>query len=216
MDRFRGFTPTSVMDSPPGKVSTALPKASAVTVTSFVVTGVVPPSEVSPVTSSWSLVVPSPESVMSKAWTVSAPEPSASTTLSRPPPRMMFSISVKLAVEMPSLIVPASGFDALRSTVTPVVVALRSRVSPSVSPVLQPSIVSLPKPSSITTVSSPDPPNMLSAPVPPIRMSSPAPALRLSSPAPPSSVSVLRSLPPRSVSLPSCPSRLSAPSPPSI
>ncbi|WP_283644187.1 hypothetical protein [Marinovum algicola] len=152
-----GAMPTSVMLSPPGKVSTALPVPSSLTTTSRAVTGVTPPSVVSPLTSSVSLAlsVPSaPTLGAAKPSTMSAPPKSARISVSLPPPRMMFSISVKVAVAVPSEKLPFSGFTSVRSMLSPVVVPLRSSVSPDVSAEASPSIVSLPKLSSMTKVSS--------------------------------------------------------------
>ena len=155
-----GVTPTSVIDSPPGKLSTALPLPSSPTVTSPAWTGVVPQSEVRPVTSSWSTVVPSPESVMSKAWTVSLPPKSASTMVSPPLPRTICSISSKLAVDTPSLNVPVSGLALVRSMVRSSVTRLRSSTSPVTSSMPSALIVSLPKLFSMRIVSSLKPDQM--------------------------------------------------------
>ena len=143
---------------------------------------------------------------------MSAPEPSASSIVSRPPPRMMFSISAKVAVEVPAEKLPFSLFAAVKSTVTPVVVALRSRVSPAVWDTLPPSIaVPLPKPLRTENVSSPPSPTSVSAPAEVRSRSSSVPPRKLSSPSPPVSVSL--PLSPVSVSLPAPPKMESAPEP---
>ncbi len=97
------------------------------------VTGVVPKSRVRAVVSSMStpVNVPSPLSVgPAKPSTRSAPPSSASTSVSRPEPSTMCSISVNVAVNVPSVKLPSSAVKLVRSMRRSSVTADRSSVSP--------------------------------------------------------------------------------------
>ena len=115
---------------------------------------------------------PPPPSIVSSpspASTVSSPSPRSRSSLPPDPVTLsplsvkaMFSISLNVAVSPPTVTVPLSGSLATladRSTVAPVLNAVRSRTSTSLSPLSSPpSILSLPNPSSSAMVSLPPSP----------------------------------------------------------